>query len=101
MTADDKADDGVFFDTGLAIIAPDSSHGHTLRALMKAGAPAAPDPKRVATAQARAALVGAVLTPSQDDHGRPCWLLSRWTLTREFTSLDELDRVLTSMGAPG
>lgn len=100
MTADDKADDGVFFDTGMGIIAPDSSHGHTLRALMKAREQA-PDPKRVSTAQARAALVGAVLTPSHDDSGRPTWLLSRWTLTREFSDLDALERVLTAMGAPG
>lgn len=56
--------------------------------------------KRQATAQARAALIGAVVTPTHDDRGRPSWLLSRWSLTREFHDLDELDQLLDRMGAP-
>lgn len=56
--------------------------------------------KREATAKARAALIGAILTPSHDDTGRPTWILSRWSLTRELASLDEVERLLDSMGAP-
>lgn len=56
--------------------------------------------KRQATAIARACLIGAIVTPSHDDRGAPTWILSQWSLTREFTSLDDLGRVLTAMGAP-
>lgn len=56
--------------------------------------------KRQATATARAALIGAIVTPSHDDRGQPTWLLSRWSLTREFASLDDLEALLTRMGAP-
>jgi hypothetical protein len=56
--------------------------------------------KRQATAIARACLIGAIVTPSHDDRGQPTWILSRWSLTREFNSLDALDKVLTAMGAP-
>ncbi|GCL64944.1 hypothetical protein [Pseudaquabacterium pictum] len=55
--------------------------------------------KRQATATARAALIGAIVTPSHNDRGQPTWLLSRWSLTREFASLDELEALLTRMGA--
>lgn len=58
------------------------------------------DRKREDTCKARAALIGAVVTPSHDDRGAPTWILSRWSLTREFASLDDLDRLLTTMGAP-
>lgn len=57
-------------------------------------------PKRQATAQARAALLGAVLTPTHDDRGRPAWILSRWALCREFSDLGEVEKVLDVMGAP-
>lgn len=56
--------------------------------------------KREATAKARAALIGAIVTPSHDDTGRPTWILSRWSLTRELARLDEVERLLDSMGAP-
>lgn len=58
--------------------------------------------KRQATAQARAALIGAVVTPTHDDRGRPAWILSRWALCREFGDLAELEAVLDRMaGAAG
>ena len=56
--------------------------------------------KRQATAIARACLIGAIVTPSRSDSGAPTWILSRWSLTREFVTLDDLDQVLTAMGAP-
>lgn len=56
--------------------------------------------KRQATAIARAALIGAVVTPSHDDRGRPTYLMSRFSLTREFSDLSEVERILDVMGAP-
>lgn len=56
--------------------------------------------KRQATAQARAALVGAVLTPTHDDRGRAAWILSRWAVCREFGDLTDVEKVLDVMGAP-
>ena len=56
--------------------------------------------KREASANARAALIGAVVTPSHDDSGRPTWILSRWSLTRELASLNDVQWLLDAMGAP-
>jgi hypothetical protein len=56
--------------------------------------------KRIATCQARAALVGATLTEIPDDTGHPELILSRWALTRAFRDLAELERTLDRMGAP-
>ena len=56
--------------------------------------------KRQAKATARGALIGAIVTPSHDDTGRQTWILSRWSLTRELTSLDDVERLLDAMGAP-
>lgn len=56
--------------------------------------------KREATLTARACLIGAVVTPVKDDRGGPAWIISRWALTRELSTLDELDALLTRMGAP-
>ena len=58
------------------------------------------DRKRVATAIARAALIGATLVESVDDAGRREWILSRWAYTRGFDDLKELECVLDRMGAP-
>jgi hypothetical protein len=56
--------------------------------------------KRQATATARAALIGAILTTSHDDRGRPTWILSRWSLTREMSDIGDVERLLDRMGAP-
>ncbi len=56
--------------------------------------------KRIATCQARAALVGATLVEIPSDDGRPELILSRWALTRAFSDLAELERTLDRMGAP-
>jgi len=68
----------------IAVDARDSADSHEER-------------KRFATLQARAALKGIVLIASQDERGRPEWLVSWYALARAFTSLgdvaDWLDRV--------
>jgi len=46
---------------------------------------AALDPKRLATAQARAALAGITLVAIEGDNGRPELVASRWGLTRRFS----------------
>lgn len=56
--------------------------------------------KRVETAKARAALVGATVVEIPSDDGRPELILSRWALTRAFRDLAELERTLDRMGAP-
>jgi hypothetical protein len=56
--------------------------------------------KRIATCQARAALVGATVVEIPSDDGRPELILSRWALTRAFSDLAELERTLDRMGAP-
>ncbi len=56
--------------------------------------------KRIATLRARAALIGAMVIDSHDDLGRRVWILTRWSLTRAFASLDDLEALLNRMGAP-
>lgn len=56
--------------------------------------------KRIATCQARAALVGATVVEIPCDNGRPELILSRWALTRAFNDLAELECTLDRMGAP-
>lgn len=66
------------------------------------GANTTPDRKVIATLKARAALVGAQLLEIESDEGRPVLILTRWALTRAFSTdeLQALDRTLTLMGAP-
>jgi hypothetical protein len=56
--------------------------------------------KRIATCQARAALVGATVVEIPSDNGRPELILSRWALTRAFSDVAELELTLDRMGAP-
>lgn len=53
--------------------------------------------KRLATAQARAALQGAVLVQIEDDSGQPVYILSRGAWLREFTQLLAVENVLQRM----
>lgn len=55
--------------------------------------------KRLATCRARAALWGGTLLASEDDRGRPVFIISRWALTRAFADLDEVDDFLRKVGA--
>jgi hypothetical protein len=47
--------------------------------------------KAFATAQARAALLGVVLTRIEDDRGRQVFIVTRWALTRELHDLAAVD----------
>ncbi len=47
--------------------------------------------KRLATAQARAALRGITLTPLQGDDGRPEYIASLHAMTRAFRDLAEVE----------
>lgn len=58
------------------------------------------DAKRWATLQARCALVGLAVTRSQDDAGRTVYIASKWALTRQCASLDEVEKLLRSIGGP-
>lgn len=55
--------------------------------------------KREATAKARAERIGATLTRGENTAGVPVLLLTRWGWTREFRSLDEIEKMLDVMGA--
>lgn len=56
--------------------------------------------KRLATRRARAALWGATLLASEDDRGRPIYIVNRWALIRAFADLDQVDEFLRQVGAP-
>lgn len=51
--------------------------------------------KRLATAKARVALWGGVLTAIEGDDGRTQYIVTRWSLTRAFDDLDGVERLLT------
>jgi hypothetical protein len=55
------------------------------------------DPKAFATLQARCALSGVTLIPSQDDRGQPTAIATRWALTREFHSLQDVETWLANV----
>jgi len=50
--------------------------------------------KEFHTLQARAALAGVVLHRFEDDRGRMAYVVSRWALTRELHSLEEVEQWL-------
>jgi hypothetical protein len=50
------------------------------------------------TLQARAALRGIVVVRSTTDRGQPCWIATRWNLTKELASLHELSAWLDRVG---
>jgi len=50
--------------------------------------------KQFATLQARAALAGVILYRVDDDHGDEVFVVSRWALTRELRSLEEVEEWL-------
>lgn len=59
--------------------------------------------KRVATLQARAALSGIALHHVEGENGRPVYIATKWALTKQFESLDEveawIDRVTDKPGS--
>jgi len=53
--------------------------------------------KQFATAQAEAALAGAILQPIETDNGKPLLVLSRDAFTGQFTSILDLQRALSTL----
>lgn len=60
-------------------------------------APASDSGKRLATLRARAALAGVTLYAIEGDFGRPLYVLTRWHLTRELRTLDEVEAWLAQV----
>ncbi len=51
--------------------------------------------KRFSTLQARAALMQVALVQTTNDREQPLFVVSRWALTKSFSSLDEVEAWLT------
>lgn len=49
------------------------------------------DEKRFATLQANAALNGVTLHCIDGDFGRPVYIASRWAMTKQLSTLDDID----------
>ena len=60
-------------------------------------APGAID-KQASTMQAVAALAGVRVDPIEGDDGRTVYIVSRWALTKQCNTLDELRVLLQRMG---
>lgn len=54
--------------------------------------------KQLATLQAVAALAGVRVDPIEGDDGRTVYIVSRWALTKQCNTLDELRDLLARMG---
>lgn len=52
------------------------------------------DQKRLATVTARCALAGITLHRIEDDRGRETFIVTRWALTRELQTLDDVEQWL-------
>ena len=57
------------------------------------------EPKALATAVARCALKGVQLHVIDDDRGEPCYIVSKWALTRSLHSVEELLDFMHRVGA--
>lgn len=57
--------------------------------------------KRIDTARARVALWGGTLVTTDGDDGQPLYIITRWSLTRSFTSVAEVEAWLQRAGVPG
>ncbi len=53
--------------------------------------------KRFANGQARAALSGATLHRIEDDRGAEVFVLTKWNLTRELQTLEQVEQLLDRM----
>jgi len=58
----------------------------------------APVDKQVSTMQAVAALAGVRVDPIDGDDGHTVYVVSRWALTKQCNTLDELRGLLRRMG---
>jgi hypothetical protein len=89
------------FDAFRAILNPEGPDATAFKAITEARintqATATPD-KRFATMQARAALVGVSLVRSTDDRGRPTFVASKWSMTRQLDSIEAVEQFLRLVG---
>ncbi len=53
--------------------------------------------KALDTLRARCALLGIVLAITENDHGRPLYVASRWAMTKAFSSLEEVGAWLSEV----
>lgn len=53
--------------------------------------------KALNTIRARCALLGIVLATTEDDRGRSLFVVSRWAMTRAFSSLAEVESWLVGI----
>ena len=58
------------------------------------------EPKLVATLKARACLAGVVLHVTEDDRGAPLFVASKWAMTRQLSSVAEVEDFLRRIGGP-
>ena len=58
----------------------------------------AADYKEAAALQAKAALLGVRVDPIEAADGGLIWIVSRWALTRQCDTLDEVRELLARMG---
>ena len=54
--------------------------------------------KALDTLRARCALLGIVLAITENDHGRPLYVATRWAMTKAFSSLDQVGQWLDQIG---
>ncbi len=53
--------------------------------------------KALDTLRARCALLGIVLAITENDHGRPLYVATRWAMTKAFSSLEEVGALLSEV----
>lgn len=58
----------------------------------------APIDKVAATLKARAALCGVVLHVLEDDHGAALFIASKWSLTKQMSTVGEVEAFLRGIG---
>jgi hypothetical protein len=58
------------------------------------------DPKVTSGLVARACLIGVVLHVLEDDAGQPLFVASKWAMTKQMHSVDEVLTFLRKAGAP-
>lgn len=51
----------------------------------------------VDTLRAKCALAGIALVVTDDDHGQPLYIVSKWALTKAFSTLEELEAWLSQV----
>lgn len=55
------------------------------------------DDKAFATLQAKAALIGVSLVRSTDEHDHEVFIVSKWAMTRQLDSVQQVEHLLSRM----